>query len=1009
MNPRYLLFFCLVLLGATGAQSQSGPNVHLTGTSSPHKPLPASTPVLHDLSHVPLTFESNQGQTNSRVRFLSHTGDSTLFLTPSEAVFSMTTESGSSHLHQGKGRKASRFAHKISRLALRMQVVGADPKAAALEQPPQVARINYFQGKDPGKWHSGVPTYGRVGFQGVYPGVDLVYYGNQRHLEYDFVVAPHADPKRITLRFAGAQQVRVNANGDLIVRTYGRGLTWQKPTAYQQDKAGKHAVAAHFCLKTLPDGQKGVSFALGRYDTARSLVIDPVLRYSTYLGGNSGPAGADSAVGFAVDSNGSAYITGIAGSLDFPITAGTYQTVNTDHYSIFVTKLNTTGTALVYSTFLGGNDSDNATAIAVDSGGNAYVTGSTKSRDFPTTPGAFQPTKTVSNDTESAFVTKLNPTGTALVYSTYLQGNDKDKLTRSDSIAVDGSGNAYVTGQTTSAAFPVTAGAFQTSFKVTSSTSPFVTKLNTTGTALAYSTFLGSSGAAGFLNCIAVDSVGSAYVAGSTIARDFPVTPNAFQSTNPNHDAPLYSTGFVTKLNPTGSALLYSTYLGGSTTGYFGGGDSIYGLAVDTDGNAYVSGTTNSGDFPVTPGAFQPTYLGQQGFVTKLNPTGTALVYSTYFDGAIYVAVDSGGNAYITGSATTSYFPTTIGAFQRMPAFFNESACFLSKLNPAGSRLLYSTLLNGSKQEGGAGVAVDSVGGIYVLGGTLSSDYPTTPGAFQRTNPALGSNAPSAFVTKMSAIPIFPDFNRDNYSDLILQNPSTGAIASWFMQAVVKFGDASFSQSPPTDYALVGVGDFNGHGGLTLVLQSSITNRIAFWYGSGTNSTDILNGDFVDRVPDAGWKVVGVGDFNGDGKSDLVFQNQTTNRVAFWLMDGPHYQGGMVSPHTPLGGWQMVGVGDFNGDSFQDLVFQDRATGHIAVWYLQGTTYTGGTVLPSHPAAGWKVVSVGDFNADGSADIVFQTPFSGQAVVWYVKGGVFSGGETLSQTVPTGWKIVGPR
>ncbi len=372
--------------------------------------------------------------------------------------------------------------------------------------------------------------------------------------------------------------------------------------------------------------------------------------------------------------------------------------------------------------------------------------------------------------------------------------------------------------------------------------------------------------------------------------------------------------------------------------------------------------------------------------------------------------VDTAGNAYIAGATFSNDFPTAVGAYRSTRSVLDKGAGYLTKLNPTGAGLLYSALLGGSERDGASGVAIDSGGGIYVLGDTRSGDYPTTPGAYQQTNHALAAQGYNAFLAKLSAIPIFPDFNRDNYSDLILQNPSTNAIACWFMQAAVKFGDASFSQSPSTEYTVAGVGDFKGNGVITLVLQSKVTNGIVLWYsGGGANNTDIFSGDFVDATPAAGWKVVGVGDFNQDGKSDLVFQNQTTHQVAFWLMDGPHYLGGLVSPHTPLAGWQVVGVGDFNGDSAQDLVFQNQISGQIALWYLQGTTYTGGTVLASHPAAGWKVVSVGDFNADGSADIVFQTPFSGQAVVWYVKSGVFNGGETLSQTVPTGWKIVGPR
>jgi hypothetical protein len=300
-------------------------------------------------------------------------------------------------------------------------MVGANAQATVLKQQPLAGRVNYFIGSDPRKWQTGVPTFGRVGFHQVYSGVDLIYYGNQRHLEYDFVVAPHADPKQIQLHFAGAQGVRVNAAGDLVVRVQGRELMWQKPAVYQQDTAGKHSVTARFRLKTLSNGQRGVSFALGRYDRAQPLVIDPVLLYSTYLGGSAAGEGD----GITVDSAGNAYVVGTTNASDFPTSAGVFQRVNNASQvsaaNTFVTKFNATGTALIYSTYLGGSGlhGDQAYGIVVDSSGDAYVTGFTSSTDFPTTTGAFQ---RVNNDQIAGyykdFVTKLKPTGSHLYYST---------------------------------------------------------------------------------------------------------------------------------------------------------------------------------------------------------------------------------------------------------------------------------------------------------------------------------------------------------------------------------------------------------------------------------------------------------------------------------------------------------------------------------------------------------------------------------------------------------------
>jgi hypothetical protein len=1021
---RYSLLVCLVLVsvitGALALPASSDPPAKTIRPSTAIYPAPEKkAAIASDFGRLPLSFERNQGQTDSRVRFLTHSADSTLFLTPSEAVFSMAAPSQRNEKPARlKGRKARNGPRKIAHVALRMQMVGAAPNAMPLTQQPLPGRVNYFLGKDPNKWHAGVPTFRRVGFHAVYPGIDLVYYGNQRRLEYDFVVAPHADPKQIQLRFAGAQGVHVSAMGDLIVRTQGRELRWQKPTVYQQDAAGKRSVTARFRLKRLPSGQAGVSFALGHYDMTRPLTIDPVLLYSTFLGGSYG----DYATGIAIDSSGNSYIAGSASSLDFPTTAGDFQRAKqsgTDVYTAFVTKLNPTGTALVYSTFLGGTVGSFAGNIAIDSSGNAYVTGYTDSTNFPVTPGAFQ---RVNLGGRTVFITKLDPNGAALLYSTYLGG--RGGAGGGDSagcIAVDNSGSAYVAGQAYSTDFPVTPGSLQGVNKAQGlrPRTAFVTRLNSAGTGLLYSTYLGGSGSNGDgVSGIAIDGAGNAYVAGTTSSFDFPVTPGAFQRAN-NALSGMFLNAFVSKINPTGTALVYSTYLGGSR------GDNAGGIAIDSSGNAYIVGSTDSADFPVTAGAFQRVKNGSlnNAFVTKLNSMGTALLYSTYLggsgrtgvngsfgDSASAVAIDSSGNAYVIGAARSFDFPVTQDALQRVnnaPASYGSNA-FLTKFNSTGSALLYSTYLGGSNTDSVSSIAVTESGAVYLAGGAGSTDFPVTAGAFQRVNRSL-SGLHTAFITKLSLRPAFPDFNNDGSTDLLLQNPTTGAIASWFMQGSSRSGGADFSLIPPAEYALVGAGDFRGDGATTLVLQSRITNQVAFWYTSGVNSATIPGGHFVNVTPDAGWKVVGVGDFNGDGKSDLVFQNQTTHQIAIWFMNGYTDTGGVLLPYSPVTGWNVVGTGDVNADGFPDLIFQNQSTGQIAVWFMDGTTYVGGTVLTGVPAPGWNVVGVGDYNGDGSADLLFQNQTSNQAAVWYLKNGAFVGGDTLSVAPPFGWKIVGPR
>jgi hypothetical protein len=424
-------------------------------------------------------------------------------------------------------------------------------------------------------------------------------------------------------------------------------------------------------------------------------------------------------------------VTGITSSTNFPTTAGASQTTNQGVVDAFVTKLNPAGSGLLYSTYLGGSDYDQALGIAVDVAGDAYVTGYTFSRNFPITAGAFQ---TTNPGTSYAFVTKLNPTGSGLLYSTYLGG----EATFANAIAVDDAGDAYVTGRTY-ANFPTTVGAFQTTTQ--GSYDAFVTKLNPTGSGLLYSTYLGGTDY-DVGNGIAVNAAGDAYVTGTTYSTDFPITAAAFQPTG-SYDA------FVTKLNPEGSGLLYSTYLGGSSYDYGNG------IAADAAGNAYVTGYTYSPDFPTTAGAFQTTYHGSyDAFVSKLNPAGTGLFYSTYLGGSNTdagqgIAVDAAGDAYVTGYTASTNFPTTAEAFQTT----NQSSydAFVTKLNPAGSDVLYSTYLGGSGNDFGYGIAVDAAGAAYVAGVTNSTNFPTTLGAFQTTN----QGSYDAFVTKLAFSPTF--------------------------------------------------------------------------------------------------------------------------------------------------------------------------------------------------------------------------------------------------------------
>ncbi len=630
--------------------------------------------------NLPLTFEANRGQSDPSVRYLARGDGYALFLTPTEAVLSLRAPAQRKRPAGSATRGvASREEKPRHGAVVRMRLAGATerPQITGLDRQPGTS--NYFIGNDPEQWQRDVPTYARVEYAEVYPGIDLIYYGNQRQLEYDFVVAPGADPRVIALTFEGTESITTDPTGNLVLTAGDGQLQIQKPIIYQLAQGGRREVAGNFALEK----SGTVRFDVSAYDATLPLVIDPVLVYSTYLGGT----GQDSGNGIAVDAAGSAYVVGDAGAASFP-TVGSNQAFN-NSADIFISKFNPAGSALIYSTLLGGNTGlEHGWDIAVDGSGNAYVTGVTIAADFPTTANALQPTKLTGSSQDTAFVTKLGPTG-ALAYSTYLSGTQS---TRGFGIATDGVGNAYVTGQA-GTGFPLTPSAFSS----TSSGAGFLTKLDTSDSgsaSLAYSTYLGPTGFAEG-RAIALDAEWNVYITGYTNATSLNFTsPGAFQTT-----IGAGSHAFVAKFNTflSGAASrVYSTYLGGNGQD-FGGSSLARGskaIAVDASGHAYVTGQTSSTNFPVV-NAFQPSNAGYvDGFLTKVDPTGTSLVYSTYLGGnssnvadeSPAVAVNAAGNAYVTGHTESPTFPLSSPFV--IPGS-TTGGVFVTKFTPAGNALVY--------------------------------------------------------------------------------------------------------------------------------------------------------------------------------------------------------------------------------------------------------------------------------------------------------------------------------
>ncbi len=638
---------------------------------------------------------------------------------------------------------------------------------------------NYFKGSDPEKWYTEVPNYKEIVYPELWDGIDLVYRLKEGSIKYDLIIHPGADPSDIRIRIDGANGLSINLQRDLVIGTEYWDIIDSGLISYYGDGSGG-SIPCRFEL--MNDCEFKIS--LGAFDRSRNVVIDPLINYSTFIGGSGADVGND----IAIDISGNAYITGYTddGTTDYPTTTGAFDTMHNGFTDVFVTKLNPDGSSLVYSTFIGGSYKDDGWGIVIDTSGNAYITGYTKdgTTDYPTTSGAFD---TTHNGESDVFVTKLNPSGSSLVYSTFLGGSETDS---GEDIAIDTSGNAYITGVSDGNDYPTTSGAFDRTHN--GGYDVFVTKLNPSGSSLVYSTFLGGSETDSGED-IAIDTSGNAYITGVSDGNDYPTTSGAFDRThNGGYDV------FVTKLNPSGSSLVYSTFLGGS------GVDTARDIAVDSSGNAYITGGSGA-NYPTTSGAFDTTYNGDTDvFVTKLNPAGSSLVYSTFIgslamDGGLGIVIDTSGNAYITGVSDGNDYPTTFGAYDT--TFNGGLDVFVSMLNPAGSSLEYSTFIGGSTFEYVNSIAIDTSRNTYIIGRSdVTTDYPTTSGAF---NP-IHNGTTEVFVTKMNfdidiTPPVFSSDNCDRNATTGEQFKFEVVVSDNIELSVVyvkfRFGDGSFTNS----------------------------------------------------------------------------------------------------------------------------------------------------------------------------------------------------------------------
>ena len=665
---------------------------------------------------VPLAFEENRGQFDAPVRYAARGVGQTLFLTPDEAVVA---------LQPNPSQPAS---------AIRLRFDGAAGTTTVAGEEALPTQTHYFTGHDTAAWRTGVPSFGKVRYSNVYPGIDVVYYGKQRQLEYDFVLAPGANAQRIDMRFDGVDKVEIDGDGDLVLKTRAGNLTQKKPIVWQIVDGKHRRIDARFMRRG-----RGIGIALAPYDRHQPLIIDPqVLFYATYLGGSV----MDKTLAIAADTAGNTYVAGLTQSIDFPI-ANAAQPAKSSTTDAFVAKLNPNGTALVYATYLGGNGIDAAVGIARDAMGNAYITGYTVSTDFPVTPDALQ--STLHGSAYDAFVTQLAADGT-LHYSTYLGGSDVDMA---NAIATDGVGYALVAGFTCSADFPL-ANAFQPQLAgmpigCFTAKDAFVSKVEIGAPALLYSSYLGGSGG-DEAKAIAVDAQHRVAITGATKSSNFPLAGVALSAYAGGSDA------FVSRLTAQGT-LDYSTPYGGTAD------DVGLGIATDSSGSLYIAGSTQSTDFPIVT-AFQPDLHGPaDGFVAEfIVHTGAreaaAVAYASFLGGrdedvARAIAVDSLGFAYVTGETRSLDFPIQLPT---QPALHGPSDAFVSRIHPAGT-LTYSTFLGGNDEDAGWGIALSNgllrgTSNMHVAGITMSTDL-ATGGVLQ---PGLQGSW-DGFVSKLGYLP----------------------------------------------------------------------------------------------------------------------------------------------------------------------------------------------------------------------------------------------------------------
>ena len=1033
-----------------------------------------------DFGRMPVYFTANEGQMDERVAYYINGKDKQIYFTQEGVTFVL--------IGDDKGED-----NTLERWVVKLEFTGADKNVSPKGEEETGAVISYFKGR-PEEWRTGIATYARVVYANLWPGIDLVYRGAEGRLKYAFVVHPGADPGMIRMVYRGASQVTVTDEGELEIKTPLGGFADGRPNAYQEEDGKRVDVGIEYDLKEEEgEGSYSYGFRVGEYDRSQALILDPaVLIYCGYIGGT----GDDSGKSIAVDGSGSVYITGWTESSQssFPVVVGPDLSGNGGVKDAFVAKVNSAGTGLVYCGYIGGSGVDYGYGIVVDGFGNAYITGITSSIEtsFPVTGG---PDLTYNGGIYDAFVAKVNSAGTGLSYCGYIGGTDSDS---GKGIAVDSVGSVYITGwtQSSQSSFPVVVGPDLSGNG--GIYDAFVAKVNSAGTGLVYCGYIGGSDEDGG-NGIAVDGFGNAYITGitSSIETSFPVTVGPDLTFNGQEDA------FVAKVNSAGTDLVYCGYIGGSYNDYGNG------IAVDGFGSAYVTGAAGSNEtkfqnFPVTGGP-DLTYNGSgyDAFVAKLNFMGTDLVYCGYIGGSDYdygngIAVDGFGNAFVIGytESTEASFPETVGPDLNHTGGYDA---FVTKVNSAGTQLVYCGYIGGTGVDYGYDIAVDGFGNAYVTGETLSSEssFPVTVGPDTTYN----GGAVDAFVAKIHHYTGKNDFNSDGQEDILWRHYGTGGNALWYIdssgataglsqeyvgdrtmgqgshpakeyqdvleageilykdervfhdvldvnapykKALVKAywdalkagdvlnqpgeggitGDTQELMNPgnqkarvqtisvigteflpvivDTNWRIVGTGDFNRDGNVDILWRHLANGQNSLWYMTGQSVIGTAN---LIKITDVNWQIVGTGDFNRDGYVDILWRHYGTGQNVLWYMNGHTNIGtAYLSPITDVN-WRIEGTGDFNRDGYLDILWRHYGTGQNALWYMSGSTLTGTAYLSPVADVYWGIEGIGDFNGDGKVDILWRHYVYGSNSLWYMNGNTLIGTETLLSVPDVNWRI----